>query len=298
MSNENQNAEKKIYSIGLHRIRPMQNHPFGVRDDEEMTALVESIRESGVLTPIHVRAVRRENSHETEYFEIISGHRRFHACQLLGKSHIPTVISNLTPDQAVIAMVDSNLHREHLLPSEKAFAYRMKAEALNRQGRKTLGQVVSKSEDGRVTAEIGEETGESYKTVQRFIRLTHLQKELLDLVDTGRIAMTPAVELSYLNEQEQADLLEIVQSEEKTPSLSQAIRLKKISQESGLTPETIAEIMNEEKANQRETVKIPTERLRDILPSSYNCKQTEDFIVSACEYYARVLRRRREQEAR
>ena len=293
-----QSKEKKVYAIGLHRIKPMQNHPFGVRDDEEMNALVESIRENGVLTPILVRAIRKENGNETDYFEIVSGHRRFHACGLLGLEKIPAVISNLTRDEAVIAMVDSNLHREHLLPSEKAFAYKMKAEAMNRQGKKSVGQVVPKSDEGRVTAEIGAETGESYKTVQRFIRLTFLNRGILDLVDEGRIAMTPAVELSYLNEQEQSDLLEIMKADEKTPSLSQAVRLKKISLEGNLTPEVLAEIMSEEKANQRESIHISSEKLRSFLPENYSHKQIEDFIISACEYYTKVGNRRREREAR
>ena len=283
-------SEKKIYSIGLHRIRPMQNHPFSVRDDEEMTALMESIRQYGVLTPISVRAICKENSNETDYFEIISGHRRYHACKRLKLDRIPANILNLDRNQAVIAMVDSNLHREHLLPSEKAFAYKMKLEALDRQG---LCPQDTKPVDSAM--EIAESAEESRRQIFRYIRLTYLSKGLLDLVDAGRIAFRPAVELSYLNEQEQADLLAIIETEERTPSLSQAVRLKKISRDGNLTPERIAEIMAEEKANQRETIKISSEVLRDYLPDGMG---SQDFIIKACAYYAQYLRRCRDREAR
>ncbi len=292
--NQSPSSEKKIYSIGLHRIRPMQNHPFSVRDDEEMTALMESIRQYGVLTPITVRAIRKENSNETDYFEIISGHRRYHACKRLKLDRIPANILNLNRNQAVIAMVDSNLHREHLLPSEKAFAYKMKLEALDRQGQKpTLCSQDTKPVDS--ATEIAESAEESRRQIFRYIRLTYLAKGLLDLVDAGRIAFRPAVELSYLNEQEQADLLEIIETEERTPSLSQAVRLKKISREGNLTPERIAEIMAEEKANQKETIKISSEVLRDYLPDGMG---SQDFIVKACAYYAQYLRRCRDREVR
>lgn len=272
----------------------MQNHPFSVRDDEEMTALMESIRQYGVLTPITVRAIRKENSNETDYFEIISGHRRYHACKRLKLDRIPANIVNLDRNQAVIAMVDSNLHREHLLPSEKAFAYKMKLEALDRQGKKTtLCPQDTKPVDS--ATEIAESAEESRRQIFRYIRLTYLSKGLLDLVDAGRIAFRPAVELSYLNEQEQADLLAIIEAEEKTPSLSQAVRLKKISRDGNLTPERIAEIMAEEKANQRETIKISSEVLRDYLPDGMG---SQDFIIKACAYYAQYLRRCRDREAR
>lgn len=287
-------SEKKIYSIGLHRIRPMQNHPFSVRDDEEMTALMESIRQYGVLTPITVRAIRKENSSETDSFEIISGHRRYHACKRLKPDRIPANILNLNRNQAVIAMVDSNLHREHLLPSEKAFAYKMKLEALDWQGKKiTLCPQDTKPVDS--ATEIAESAEESRRQIFRYIRLTYLSKGLLDLVDAGRIAFRPAVELSYLNEQEQADLLAIIEAEEKTPSLSQAVRLKKISRDGNLTPERIAEIMAEEKANQKETIKISSKMLRDYLPDGMG---SQDFIIKACAYYAQYLRRCRDREAR
>ena len=273
----------------------MQNHPFSVRDDEEMTALMESIRQYGVLTPITVRAIRKENSNETDdYFEIISGHRRYHACKRLKLDRIPANILNLDRNQAVIAMVDSNLHREHLLPSEKAFAYKMKLEALDRQGQKpTLCPQDTKSLDSAM--EIAESAEESRRQIFRYIRLTYLSKGLLDLVDAGRIAFRPAVELSYLNEQEQADLLAIIETEERTPSLSQAVRLKKISRDGNLTPERIAGIMAEEKANQRETIKISSEVLRDYLPDGMG---SQDFIIKACAYYAQYLRRCRDREAR
>ena len=193
-------------------------------------------------------------------------------------------------------MVDSNLHREHILPSEKAFAYKMKADAMAHQGWRsdlTSGQVVPKSDDKRTTAIIGENMGDSYKTVQRYIRLTNLIPEILEYVDEGRISFTPAVELSYLNEQEQYDLLEQMEINDCTPSLSQACRFKKISFEQGLTPEVIAEIMSEEKANQREMFKVPMERIRKYIPKG-NAKQTEDFVLKACEHYYKVLQRKKE----
>ena len=250
----------KLMNIKLEKLLPFENHPFKVLDDSSMTELVASIKEYGMLNRVIVRPI--ENN--TEEYEIISGHRRVMASRKAGITEIPALIASLDRDAAAIVLVDSNLHREHIFPSEKAFAYKMKAEALAHQGWRTdltSRQLVPKSDDNRTTAQIGADTGDSYKTVQRYIRLTNLIPEILRYVDEGRISFTPAVELSYLNEQEQYDLLEQMELNDCTPSLSQACRFKKLSQEDGLTPEVIATIMSEEKANQREMFKVPMERM-------------------------------------
>ena len=283
---------KNTKNILIEKLHAFENHPYKVQDNEEMERLSESIREHGVLSPIIVRP--KENT-EDEY-EIISGHRRVMASQKAGIKEVPALIVSLDRDAAAIVLVDSNLHREHILPSEKAFAYKMKLDAMKHQGWRsdlTSGQVVPKSDDNRTTAIIGEDMGDSYKTVQRYIRLTNLIPEILEYVDEGRISFTPAVELSYLNEQEQYDLLEQMEINDCTPSLSQACRFKKISFEQGLTPEVIAEIMSEEKANQREMFKVPMERIRKYIPKG-NAKQTEDFVLKACEHYYKVLQRKKE----
>ena len=284
---------KNTKDILIKKLHAFENHPYKVQDNEEMERLAESIREHGVLSPIIVRP--KENT-EDEY-EIISGHRRVMASRKAGIAEVPALIVSLDRDAAAIVLVDSNLHREHILPSEKAFAYKMKADAMAHQGWRsdlTSGQVVPKSDDNRTTAMIGEDMGDSYKTVQRYIRLTNLIPEILEYVDEGRISFTPAVELSYLNEQEQYDLLEQMEINDCTPSLSQACRFKKISYEQGLTPEVIAEIMSEEKANQKEMFKVPMERIRKYIPKG-NAKQTEDFVLKACEHYYKVLQRKKER---
>ena len=284
---------KNTKNILIEKLHAFENHPYKVQDNEEMERLSESIREHGVLSPIIVRP--KENT-EDEY-EIISGHRRVMASKKAGMTEVPALIVSLDRDAAAIVLVDSNLHREHILPSEKAFAYKMKADAMAHQGWRsdlTSGQLVPKSDDNRTTAMIGEDMGDSYKTVQRYIRLTNLIPEILEYVDEGRISFTPAVELSYLNEQEQYDLLEQMEINDCTPSLSQACRFKKISYEQGLTPEVIAEIMSEEKANQREMFKVPMERIRKYIPKG-NAKQTEDFVLKACEHYYKVLQRKKER---
>ena len=284
---------KNTKNILIEKLHAFENHPYKVQDNEEMERLSESIREHGVLSPIIVRP--KENT-EDEY-EIISGHRRVMASRKAGIAEIPALIVSLDRDAAAIVLVDSNLHREHILPSEKAFAYKMKADAMAHQGWRsdlTSGQLVPKSDDNRTTAMIGEDMGDSYKTVQRYIRLTNLIPEILEYVDEGRISFTPAVELSYLNEQEQYDLLEQMEINDCTPSLSQACRFKKISYEQGLTPEVIAEIMSEEKANQKEMFKVPMERIRKYIPKG-NAKQTEDFVLKACEHYYKVLQRKKER---
>ena len=261
--------------IPIEYLRPFEYHPYKVIDNEEMQNLIDSINERGILTPLTVRKISG-----TEY-EIISGHRRFYAAQKLGFEMIPAFIYELTYEEAVIAMVDANLQREHVLPSEKAHAYKMKLEAIKSQGERTdltSRQVVGKLE----SAELVSET-ESGRQVQRYIRLTNLIPELLNLVDEGKIALTPAVELSYLNDVEEADLVEEISVCDATPNLSQAQRLRAISREEGLTPEDIGEILAEEKANQREKIKIPAERIRKFFPRSYTTEQIEEAIVRICE---------------
>ena len=284
-------ANKKLKSavnIPLEKIRPFEGHPYKVIDNEEMNALIESIQEQGILSPLIVRPL--ENT-EDEY-ELISGHRRLRAAQKAGAKNVPVFIYAVSRDEAAIMLVDSNLHREHILPSEKAFAYKLKLEALKHQG-KTSGQLVQKFS----VELVGDEVGESYKTVQRYIRLTYLIPELLDLVDEGRIALTPAVELSYLTEEQQYSLLGTIEVEDRTPSLSQAVRFKKLSQAGQLTDELIDSIMQEEKANQREMFRIPMERLKKALPD-LKPSQVEDFIIKAIVYYQKHLNRGKDKGAR
>ena len=280
-------------NISIEKLHPFENHPYKVQDNEEMEALAESIKAHGVVSPIIVRPL--ENT--TDEYEIISGHRRVMASRKAGITEIPALIVSLDRDAAAIVLVDSNLHREHILPSEKAFAYKMKLEAMKHQGWRsdlTSPQVVAKS---RTTEMVGAESGDSHEQVRRYIRLTNLIPEILQYVDEGRISFTPAVELSYLNEQEQYDLLEQMELNDCTPSLSQACRFKKISQEDGLTPEIIATIMSEEKANQREMFKVPMERIRQYVPNA-NAKQAEDFVLKACEHYRKFLIRQRNRDER
>ena len=280
-------------NISIEKLHPFENHPYKVQDNEEMEALDESIKVHGVVSPIIVRPL--ENT--TAEYEIISGHRRVMASRKAGITEIPALIVSLDRDAAAIVLVDSNLHREHILPSEKAFAYKMKAEALEHQGWRsdlTSCQVGTKL---RTDEQIAADTNDSARQIQRYIRLTNLIPEILKYVDEGRISFTPAVELSYLNEQEQQDLLEQIELNDCTPSLSQACRFKKMSQEVGLTPESIAEIMSEEKANQREMFKVPMERIRQYVPNA-NAKQAEDFVLKACEHYRKFLIRQRNRDER
>ena len=274
-------------NISIEKLHPFENHPYKVQDNEEMDALAESIKAHGVVSPIIVRPL--ENT--TDEYEIISGHRRVMASRKAGITEVPALVVSLDRDAAAIVLVDSNLHREHILPSEKAFAYKMKAEALEHQGWRsdlTSRQVGTKL---RTDEQIAADANESARQIQRYIRLTNLIPEILQYVDDGRISFTPAVELSYLNEQEQQDLLEQIEQSDCTPSLSQACRFKKISQGEGLTPEVIAEIMEEEKANQKERVKIPTEKLRKYFPKNYTVQQIEDEIIRLCEKNCRMKQR-------
>ena len=269
-------STKKIISID--KLHAFENHPYKVQDNEEMEALAESIKEHGIVSPAIVRPL--ENT--SDEYEIISGHRRVMASRKAGITEIPALVVSLDRDAAAIVLVDSNLHREHILPSEKAFAYKMKAEALEHKGFRT--DLTSVQLAPRLaTEQIAEDVGTSKDTIKRYIRLTNLIPEILQYVDDGRISFTPAVELSYLNEQEQQDLLEQIEQSDCTPSLSQACRFKKISQGEGLTPEVIVEIMEEEKANQKERVKIPTEKLRKYFPKNYTVQQIEDEIIRLCE---------------
>ena len=286
------NTMKKPVAIPVEKLRPFDGHPFKVKDDEEMNTLIESIQAQGVLSPLIVRPI--EN---TEKYEVISGHRRLHAAQKAGITEIPSLIYALDRDAAAIAVVDSNLHREHVLPSEKAFAYKLKMEALSHQGKwtdLTLSQVATRLD---TATEIGNCSGESRDTVYRYIRLTHLIPELLDLMDEGKIALMVGEALSYLGDKEQYAVLEQCEMNDCTPSYAQAVEMKKRYQDGQLTADNISEILSREKANQRETIKIPTEKLRKYAPNA-DAKQLEDFIIKACEHYRKFLIRQRNRDER
>ena len=271
-----------IQEIKVSECAAFRDNPFQVRDDEGMELLVQSIREFGVMTPVVVRPVKEGG------YEIISGHRRIHACRRAGIEEIPALVRDMERDSAVIFMVDSNIQREGLLPSEKAFAYKMKVEALRHQGKRSV-QPGQKSSRGAVA----ENAGESETQVQRYIRLTKLEKPLLALVDEGRIAFTPAVELSYLNQREQLDLLETIESEDCTPSLSQAIRMRKLSEAGQLDMDGIFHIMSEVKGNQKEYIKLSSDKVGKYLNKLRTPQQKEDFILKALAFYARHLERQR-----
>ena len=279
-------------NIAIEKLFPFEGHPFKVQDNEEMNALIESIQEQGILSPLIVRP--KENT-EDEY-EIVSGHRRFRAAVKAGIKEVPALIVPLDRDAAAIAVVDSNLHREHILPSEKAFAYKLKMEALSRQGKRsdlTSDQVGRKLETAEI---IGQQADESKNQVRRYIRLTNLIPPILDMVDEKRIAFTPAVELSYLLPEEQIMLLSEMEYSDCTPNLSQAQRLKALSMQGLFTKEQLSAIMSEEKANQKERVKIPVERIRKYFPKDYTTTQMEEIIVKLCEAYHR--KRLRDRDSR
>ena len=275
----------KPIAISIEKLHSFEGHPYKVLDNEEMEALTESIQAEGILSPLIVRPLEG-----TDEYEVISGHRRLHATQRAGLSEVPALVYEISREEAVIMLVDSNLHREHILPSEKAFAYKLKMEALSHQG--TSCQVGTKS---RTDEMIGESTQESARQVQRYIRLTYLIPELLQLVDDGKVALTPAVELSYLPEKAQTYLLEEMRRNDCTPSLSQAVRLKKEYQAKALTVSKLRSIMGEEKANQKDRLKIPMERIRKFFPKSYTTAQMEDEIIHLCEAQ---FRKRSERDAR
>ena len=296
--NDQERAENrlpKIYDIPLSEIDEFPDHPFKVKDDEDMLQLVESVRERGIITPITLR--RKEDGR----YEIVSGHRRKRACEIAGLETIPAEIKELSRDEAIILMVESNLQRSVILPSEKAFSYKMRLEAMKRQGQRTdlTSRPVGDKLDERRSGEIlGETVGESERQVQRYIRLTELVPELLQLVDDGKIALRPAVELSYLNDIEQQDLVEEIGLTLATPSHAQAIKMRNFSKEGKLTPEVIESIMFEEKPNQREKINIRYEDARRYIPSSVPYEKTGDYIMKALEYYHRYQERQKDRDAR
>ena len=275
----------KQTNIAVSKLRPFENNPYQVRDDDEMNTLIESIQTQGVLSPLIVRPI--EN---TEEYEVISGHRRLHAARKAGITEVPALIYALDRDAAAIAVVDSNLHREHILPSEKAFAYKLKMEALSHQGKRT--DLTSDQIGPKLTAATISES-DSATQVKRYIRLTYLIPEFLEKMDKGEIALSVGVELSFLDESSQREVLEQCAINDCTPSYSQAWRMHKADREDALTKATIQTIMSEEKANQKARLKIPMERIRKYFPQSYTAAQIEDAVVKLCE---RDYRRRTERE--
>ena len=262
-----------ISQLPPDKLSPFAKHPYQVREDAAMDELVESVRTYGILSPLLARP-------KGEGYELVSGHRRRLAAQKLGLPTVPVLVREMTDDEAVILMVDSNLQRENLLPSEKAFAYKMKLEAMKHQGKSTSCKVCTKS---RTDEMIGEHESVSARTIQNYIRLTNLVPPLLQMVDDGRIAFSPAVELSYLTRDEQAELWDLIGQEDATPSLSQALRMKQLSREAKLTPEVLYAILTEEKPNQKEQIRIKTESLRKYFPRNYSAQQMEREIIKLLE---------------
>ncbi len=293
MSEQNDEIKReKVRVIPINLIDDFPDHPFLVKNDESMEQLVHSIEDNGVLNPVIAR------KKEDERYELISGHRRKRACQILGIELIPIIIREMSRDEAVIEMVDSNLQREHILPSEKAKAYKMKMDAMKRQGKRTdltSPPLVEKlkGKEALTTARIGADAGDSHEQVRRYIRLNELTPELLEFVDEGKIGMRPAVELSYLQEEEMRDLVEYIDTEGTFPSHAQTIRMKELSKEGKLDTDTINEIMNEEKPNQKPRIRIPIEKIEKYFPSGTSEKQMEDTIVKALAMY-----RQRQKENR
>ena len=280
------NTPPRAEYLPIDKLRPFENHPFQVKDDAEMEQLVFSVLTQGLLTPIVVRET------DTEEYEVISGHRRLRACQRAGIETVPALIYSMNRDAAVIALVDSNLHREHLLPSEKAFAYRMKMEAMSHKGRRsdlTSSQVATKLDSA---SSIGKSQGESRDQVFRYIRLTYLIPEILQMVDEKKIALTPAVELSYLTESQQRDLLETMESEDCTPSLSQAQQLKKLSQSGELSMDRILELLQQPKANQEENLRFDLKDIRRYFPKNYTTERIQKTILQLLEKFERNWKRR------
>ena len=271
--------ETKAEHLPINLLQPFEDHPFKVTDDEEMDQLVWSILTQGLLTPLVVRPL------PTGKYEVISGHRRLHACKKAGIDTVSALVTNMDRDAAAIALVDSNLHREHILPSEKAFAYKLKMDALNRQG--TSRQVGEKFS----VTQISDATGDSERQIHRYIRLTELIPEILQMVDDGRIALTPAVELSYLTKWEQKDLLEIIESEDCTPSLSQAMTLKAASQARELNMDRIFDIMTQPKPNQQERIRFDISDIRKFFPKSYTTAKIQKTIYQLLENYQRTWKR-------
>ena len=271
---------EQVKMIPIHDLHPFRDHPFYVRDDEAMESLRDSIREYGVLSPLLARP-------KGESYELVSGHRRRAAALKLGMTELPVIVREMTDDEAIILMVDSNIQRENLLPSEKAFAYKLKFEALKHQGQRTSVQHAPKLS----TEVIGESAGVSKDTIKRYIRLTHLIKPILNLMDEGQIALSPGVEMSYLRQDEQAELWDIIQAKENTPSYSQAVRMKKLSQAGELSPKMIMEIMKEDKPNQKRCLKIDEDRIRKYFPKNYSAEQIEDAIFKIVIHYRQQKRK-------
>lgn len=291
MTDEGRKESKlpRIQDIPLDQIDDMPNHPYKVRMDEDMEALVESVKNHGIITPVILR------QKEDGRYECASGHRRRKAAELAGFPTIKAEVREMTRDEAIIIMAHSNRQRSKILPSEKAFSYKMELEALKRQGMRS--DLTSRPVVGKLEAaeELGESTNESGRQVQRYIRLTYLAPALLDMVDEGRIAFRPAVELSYLTEQEQADLIETIGYEDATPSLVQAIKMKEFSREGRLNADVILSIMCEQKPNQKEKITFHAEKLKPYLPKNINPKQTEEYILKALEYYQRYRERMKDR---
>ena len=289
-----ENRLPKIYDIPLSEIDEFPDHPYQVRMDEDMTQLVESVKERGIITPVILR--KKEDGR----YEMVSGHRRMKACELAGLETVKADIQNLTRDEAIVLMVESNLQRSTILPSEKAKAYKMRLEAMKRlPGRPSMDNcspVGTNSSEPRSAEIMSQSVGESKTQIFRYIRLTELVPGLVNLVDEGRIAMRPAVELSYLSKQEQEDLLENISYQDATPSLAQAIKMRQFSKDGKLTEEVIESIMCEEKPNQREKISFRADRLRQFIPASVTPKQTEEYVLKALEYYQRYRERQKQQE--
>ena len=292
-----ENRLPRIYTIPISEIDEFPDHPFQVRMDEDMDQLVESVKERGVITPVTLR--KKEDGR----YETVSGHRRIKASELAGLETVPAEIKELTRDEAILLMVDSNLQRSYILPSEKAMAYKMRLEAMKRQGKRTdltsvpVAQKLTEDQKGKTSREIlGEAVGESQDQIRRYIRLTELAPDLLQLVDEGKIAMRPAVELSYLNDIEQQDLVAQIAESDATPSHAQAIKMRNFSKEGKLNPEVIESIMLEEKPNQRPKISFKYEDLKKYMPSDISYEKTTKYVIDALQYYKKHLERRREQE--
>ena len=285
----------KIRDIPLELIDDFPDHPFKVRDDEDMIQLLESVKERGVITPATVR------QKEDGRYELISGHRRKRACELAGFEALRCEVVDLDRDAATVLMVESNYQRSQILPSEKAFAYKMRLEAMNRQGQRsdlTCAPVGHKLDGVKSRDILGDEVGESREQIRRYIRLTNLVQELLDLVDEGKIKMRPAVELSYLDEDSQRMVVDEIDLNQCTPSHDQTIRMRKFFTEGKLTPEVVSAIMSEEKPNQREKIVLRGDKVRSLIPKNIPVSQTEDYVVKALEHYSRFLRQRAERDSR
>ena len=289
---ENHAKNEKVSLISISLVDDFPEHPFMVKDDESMEQLIHSIEMNGILNPIITR--KKEDGR----YEVVSGHRRKHACSCLGITDIPVIVRELSRDEAVIEMVDSNLQREYILPSEKARAYKMKMDAMKRQGKRTdltSAPVVQKLPENTTRALIASENGESREQVRRYIRLNELTPELLEFVDEGKIGLRPAVEISYLQEEEQRDLVDFIDTEGTFPSHAQTIRMKELSREGKLDTDTINDIMREQKGNQKDRLKIPVERIRKYFPSNASPNQMEETIIKALEFYRKRQREDRDE---